>query len=201
MKKNKRLIDVLPLWRVSFLPYIYKRIGGVYISSAQLQSLINEWVDLRKQEMEHMKLRVNHYDMVTFLKEHFLALKKYAQENGIQLQFVTSEEAIDVWFDNQQMQKVVDNLFSHAVQYAPRGGMVTLTINKDVDKVGISVKGLPKCLRGKSLGLALAKEIVELHGGTIGVENIEEGRVAFTFCLPLGYAHFRLEEIKQGIEN
>ena len=200
MKKNKRLIDVLPLWRVSFLPYIYKRIGGVYISSAQLQSLINEWVDLRKQEMEHMKLRVNHYDMVTFLKEHFLALEKYAQENGIQLQFVTSEEAIDVWFDNQQMQKVVDNLFSHAVQYAPRGGMVTLTINKDVDKVGISVKGLPKCLRGKSLGLALAKEIVELHGGTIGVENIEEGRVAFTFCLPLGYAHFRLEEIKQGME-
>ena len=200
MKKNKRLIDVLPLWRVSFLPYIYKRIGGVYISSAQLQSLINEWVDLRKQEMEHMKLRVNHYDMVTFLKEHFFALEKYAQENGIQLQFVTSEEAIDVWFDNQQMQKVVDNLFSHAVQYAPRGGMVTLTINKDVDKVGISVKGLPKCLRGKSLGLALAKEIVELHGGTIGVENIEEGRVAFTFCLPLGYAHFRLEEIKQGME-
>ena len=74
MKKNKRLIDVLPLWRVSFLPYIYKRIGGVYISSAQLQSLINEWVDLRKQEMEHMKLRVNHYDMVTFLKEHFLII-------------------------------------------------------------------------------------------------------------------------------
>ena len=86
--------------------------------------------------------------MGAFLKEHFLVLEKYAQENGVQLQFVTSEETIDVWFDNQQMQKVVDNLFSHAVQNAPRGGMVTLTINKDVDKVGLSVKGLPICLSG-----------------------------------------------------
>ena len=68
MKTNKRLIGILPLWRVSFLPSIYKRIGEVYRSSAQLQSLINEWVDLRKQEMEHMKLRVDHYDMVAFLK-------------------------------------------------------------------------------------------------------------------------------------
>lgn len=199
MKKNKRLISVLPLWRESFLPSIYKRVGGIYKSSSQLQSLVNEWLDFRKQEMGHMKLRVAHYDMVAFLKERFGVFGEYAQKNGVELQFVTSEKTIDMWFDSQQMQKVVENLFYHAVQYTPEGGVITLTINKDVDKIFISVKSLKAILKDMSLGLALAKEIVGLHGGTICVENKEEEGVGFTFCLPLGAAHFRPEEMMQGV--
>lgn len=200
----------------SFSPAIYNRILSMYKSSTQLQSLINELLDFRKQELGYMKIRVIRCDMVAFLKESFLVFEEYAQKNKVQLRFETSEETIDMFFDVKQMQKVVNNLLSNAIKYTPEGGTVILSINKEVDNIVISVKDTGKGIKpedlmhifdsfyqsqdavgGTGIGLALAKGIVDLHGGTIGVEsNVGEGSI-FTFSLPLGCAHYRQEDIME----
>ena len=198
----------------SFSPSINNRILNIYKSGTQLQSLIDELLDFQKQEQGYMKIEVGHYDMVAFVKESIPVFKEYAQKNEVQLQFVTLEEAIDVWFDRKQMQKVINNLLSNAIKYTPKGGVVTLTINKDIEKVVVSVEDAGNGIKpedlvhifdsfyqskdaigGTGIGLALAKGIVELHGGTIRVESKEGEGAMFTFCLPLGSTHYRQEEI------
>ena len=196
MKNNKRITNVFPLLRGSFLPSIHNRIGGIYKSSAQLQSLVNQWLDFQEQEIGHIKLKVSHNDMVAFLKERLLDSKKYAQSNDVQLQFVASEETIDMWFDSKQMQKVIGRLLSRAIKHTPRGGTITLSVSQEIDKATISIKNIGKEHEGRPMDLALAKGIIELHGGRICVESKEEGAI-LTFCLPLGYAHYRLEELRQ----
>lgn len=200
----------------SFPPIVYNRILSVYKSSSQLQSLVDELLDFRKQELGYMKIRVCHYDMIAFLRESFPVFEEYAQKNKVQLRMQTSEERVDVWFDCKQMQKVINNLLSNAIKYTPKGGIVTLSINKDADKVIISVKDTGKgiksedlvhifdsfyqsqdAIEGTGIGLALAKGIVELHGGTICVESKEGEGSLFTFCLPLGCEHYRQEEIME----
>ena len=203
------LLQVRPL-----LPFVYKRILSIYNSGIQLQSLIDELLDFQKQESGYMKIRVRHGDMIAFLKESFLVFEEYAQKNEVQLRLITSEETINMWFDSKQMQKVVNNLISNAIRYTSKGGVVTLIINKSVDKVSISVKDTGKgiksedlphifesfyqsqdAIEGTGIGLALAKGIVELHGGTIGVESKEGEGSIFTFCLPLECTHCCEEEI------
>lgn len=200
----------------SFSPSIYNRILTIYKSSTQLQSLINELLDFRKQELGYMRIRVARCDMVAFLKESFLVFEEYAQKNKVQLRFETSEETIDMFFDVKQMQKVVNNLLSNAIKYTPEGGTVTLSIKKEMESIVISVKDTGKGIKpedlvhifdsfyqsqeaigGTGIGLALAKGIVELHGGTIGVKSNEGEGSIFTFSLPLGCAHYRQEDIME----
>lgn len=204
----------------SFSPSIYNRILSIYKSGTQLQSLINELLDFRKQELGYMKIRVVRCDMVAFLKESFLVFEEYAQKNEVQLRFQSSEENIDMFFDVKQMQKVVNNLLSNAIKYTPKGGMVTLSISKEMENIVISVKDTGKGIKsedlihifdsfyqsqdaigGTGIGLALTKGIIELHGGKIGVESKEGEGTIFTFSLPLGCAHYRPEEIMEEKET
>lgn len=219
MKRNRRFVEML-LQARSCLISRYHRIGDIYRNCLQLQSLINGSFVFRKQELECIKIRVNHYEMIAFLKGCFLVLEEYARKNSVQLQLVTSEAAIDMWFDSKQMQKVINNLLLNAIKYTPGGGIVTLTVNKKIDKVVISVKNIGisstfsdwvhilnsfyrsrDAIEGTEIGLVLAKGIVELHGGTVNVESKEGESAIFSFCLPLGCAHYRPEEMIQDVDG
>lgn len=202
----------------SFVPAVYSRMLNVYKSSMQLQSLITELLDFRKQEQGQMKIKVSPHNIVDFLKEIYLLFKEYAETKGLELNFVSSEKSIEVWYDSKQMQKVINNLLSNAVQYTPKGGSITLSIERKEYGVSVSVsdtgKGIKKgeinnvfdrfyqteatilsSSNGTGIGLALTKGIVELHRGKIYV-NSEEGKGSvFTFELPFGKTHFRPEEI------
>lgn len=202
----------------TFVPAVYNRLLNVYKSSMQLQSLISELLDFRKQEQGHMKIRVTENNLVDFMHENFLLFKEYANDKQIELCFHASEKNILVWFDIKQMQKVINNLLSNALKYTPQGGKIELSVLKVEDKAIIMVKdngyGIPEYEikdifmrfyqtehalnssdRGIGIGLALSKGIVELHHGTIDVESkINEGST-FTIELPLGKDHMKQEEI------
>lgn len=209
----------------SFVPAVYSRILNVYKSSMQLQSLVTELLDFRKQEQGQMKIKVSLHNMVGFLEETFLLFKEYAQTKGIEFSFVSSEERIEVWYDSKQMQKVVNNLLSNAFQYTPQGGSIVLKVEKEENEVVVSVsdtgKGIKKGeivyifdrfyqteatllspAKGTGIGLALTKGIVELHRGNIEVDSEEGKGTVFTFHLPLGYEHFRPEEmVEEGMSD
>lgn len=202
----------------SFMPTVYNRILNVYKSSLQLQSLITELLDFRKQEQGHMKIKVSPHDMVAFLEENYLLFREYAKTRDVDFEFVAPSNSIEVWYDSKQMQKVVNNLLSNAFQYTPKGGKITLQIEQETDRVVISVadtgKGIRKneieyifnrfyqtdatiisSTKGTGIGLALTKGIIELHKGLISVESEEGKGSVFTFFLPLGKAHFHSDEI------
>lgn len=209
----------------SFVPAVYNRILNVYKSCMQLQSLITELLDFRKQEQGHMKIKAAPHDMVAFLRENYLLFLEYANSKEVALEFETSDESVEVWYDSKQMQKVINNLLSNALQYTLKGGTITMQIKKSdaevmvsVSDTGIGIKEnemanifdrfyqteatILSPSKGVGIGLALTKGIVELHRGTISVESEEGKGSVFTFRIPLGSSHFKPEElVEEGMAD
>ena len=103
----------------NFTPGIYNKILSIYKNSLQLRELITELLDFRKQEQGHMKIKVAAHDMVSFLYENYLLFSEYAGTRQITLHFQKDVDALEAWFDQKQMQKVVNNLLSNAVKHTP----------------------------------------------------------------------------------
>lgn len=204
----------------SFTPAIYNKVLGVYKSSVQLRELISELLDFRKQEQGHMKIAVSPQDMINFLYENYLIFSEYGRNKQISLLFMKETESLEVWFDNRQMQKVINNLLSNALKHTSKGGEITVRIGQSGDYVFIEIKDNGQGIEEKELsrifdrfyqiehlestantgtgiGLALTKGIIELHKGTISVSSKPGEGTLFTVKLPLGNTHFTPDQIHE----
>lgn len=122
------------------------------------------------------------------------------------------------YFDREKLEKMLINLLGNAFKFTPEGGKVQLSLQKLGEKAVITVSdsgpGIPsdqlahvfdrffqvdsvvtRSFEGSGVGLALVKELVELHRGTIRVENDPEGGANFFLELPLGRDYLKEEEI------
>ena len=148
----------------------------------------------------------------------FLSFASFAERKKISLQFNTSEEILKLYIDNSKLEKIVNNLLSNAFKFTPEGGRIDFTVEKLSNAVelritdngiGISKDRINKIFdrfyqadsshtrkgEGTGIGLALTKELVELHKGTIQVESVEGEGTTFRVKIPLGKDHLRTEEI------
>lgn len=137
----------------------------------------------------------------------------------------TGHSAVFVYFDHDKIEKVLVNLISNALKFTPHGGTVDVSLTSGhavngVTYVEIAVKdtgtGIPASklpyvfdrfyqvedytrpgYEGTGIGLALVKELVELHHGSVSVQSTEGKGTTFTVRLPLGTAHLDEGEIVQ----
>ncbi len=192
-------------------PSAYSKILNIYKNASNLKALISELLDFRKQEQGHLKLKVSYLNLITFLEEIFLTFNDYAKEKGIEFQFIHEQTEIFIWFDPEQIQKVVNNLLSNAFKYTEKGGKIILSVKDFRNNVefsitdtghGIQPEELKKVFDrfyqsnaeennlGTGIGLALSKGIIEAHHGEIlATSNYKEGST-FTVLLKKGDVHF-----------
>ena len=199
-------------------PSDYSKVLSIYKSSSQLNELISELLEFRKQEQGELALKVSPGNLVKLASEFHLIFEDYARSRGIELGLVKETERLEVWYDGKQLQKVFRNLLSNALKFTPKGGRITIFVgqsdNNAVIRISDTGRGVaPEDLEnifkrfysvgedshdfneGTGIGLALAKGIVEAHHGTISVDS-EVGRgTDFTVLLPLGYNHFTPEQL------
>lgn len=217
-------VDML-LQQKKLQPSIIKRIESISRNTALLTSLINELLDFRKIDNEKLAIKAGEYNIVPFLYEIYTSFEEYADAQKIDFSFHTTDDAILLWYDQSQMQKVFFNLISNAFKYTPKGGRITLSITQDNKRVRISVKdsgiGIASenrdkifdqfyqivtgedsvnILPGTGLGLALTKGILDAHHAEITLESEVNKGSNFEVMLLKGSAHFAENE-KNVLEN
>lgn len=208
----------------TFTPSIYGKVLGIYKSSIQLRELITELLDFRKQEQGHMKIKVRQHNLVNFLYENYLLFLEYASSKQISFNFEKEEDTIEVWYDQKQMQKVINNLLSNALKHTKEEDTISIHVSRKGDHAVIEIKDTGTGIAaaeidkifdrfyqterldslatgaGTGIGLALTKGVIELHHGTIRVESEPEKGSSFIITLKLGNKHFAPGQIVQEAE-
>ena len=177
-------------------------------SRAQAQ-IIDDLLDMSRIISGKIRLNVGSTSLVDVIEAAVGTVRPAADAKGIRLQTVLDSTAGPVLGDFDRLQQVIWNLLSNAVKFTPKGGRVQIAL-KTVDLhlevsvsdtgEGISADFLPfvfdrfrqaesttrRHYSGLGLGLAIAKHLVELHGGTIDVQSPGAGQGAtVTVRLPL----------------
>ena len=179
-------------------------------NSQRLLRLINQVLDLARLQSGVVALNRHTHDLVSFTGGITLAFSPLAEQRGIDLKFKAETDELPATVDAEQLEKVVLNLVSNALKFTPRGGEVLVVVRAMGDShaelavhdtgVGIAPADLPRVFErfyqadssatrryeGTGIGLALAKELVELHTGEIRVESAVGRGSTFTVTLPLG---------------
>jgi len=172
-----------------------------------LLELINDLLDVARIEAGKMVQHRVPTDMGRIIEETVALMGPRAQEQGIHLTH-SCEGLKPVLADPKNMEEVINNLVSNAVNYSPEGGLVMIIarglaeymeIKVEDTGVGISPEELPKIfdkfyrvkhpktrqVMGTGLGLAIVKGVVEAHHGTIDVESVVDRGTTFRVLLPM----------------
>ncbi len=199
-------------------------LGPVIRNGQRLLRLINQLLDLSKLEAGKMTMQASQTDLVQFIKEIASSYESLAAEKKIKYFFYPEAQELSMYLDNEKIEKVIHNILSNAFKFTKENGEVILYLKVENNQhVVISVRdtgiGIPdhqldkvfdrfyqvdssqtRDYEGSGIGMALAKELVELHHGTISVESKEGKGSTFTVRLPLDQKYLRKEEITESAD-
>ena len=176
-------------------------------------------LDLSKLDANKLELRASQSDFVRFSRQLVLSFQTLAEQKGLQLEFQSSEEEIFMYFDDEKMEQILLNLVSNAIKFTPEGGNVKVHLTTSshntvclevVDTgVGLSQEQLPhifdrfyqadsgdtRAFAGTGIGLALTKELVDLHKGSIHASSQKGAGTRMKLELLMGKDHLSEEQI------
>ena len=172
----------------------------ILAESDRMTGLVDELLDISKIDMGRQPLALSETDIRELLYDSIRAVEPAAAASGITIAPDFPEEPVMVKCDDTQMRRAVTNILTNGLRYAhsqlcltcrPDKRNVIIRIQDDGD--GIAEGDLPHIFErfymgksGKSgIGLALTKEIIHLHKGTIRAYNGDGGAV-FEITLPMG---------------
>jgi NtrC-family two-component system sensor histidine kinase KinB len=172
--------------------------------SERLHEILNSLLDISRLEAGRAQLDLRRASPSSIVLEALEPHRRTAQDRGISLQTDIAKDLPDVWVDKNRIGHVFGNLLSNAFKHTPPGGRVTVSASAGEAWVrfqvsdtgeGIPAPFLPRLFEpffrvpgrenetGAGLGLAIAKEIVEVHGGSVAAESREGEGSTFTFTL------------------
>ncbi|MEX2564311.1 MAG: substrate-binding domain-containing protein [Cyclobacteriaceae bacterium] len=184
----------------------------------RLLGLVNQLMDFRKIDHQKMAVKASLQPIAPFIEDIMMAFGKTANDLQVHFKLITECPNLKVWFDTSMMDKVMFNLLSNSFKFVPAKGHVHIFIEEDplpyeaVIKVVDNGPGMEKeeanniferFYQGKpgerkvgtGLGLALSKDLVTLHQGTITAYSSPGESTVFDVRLKLGNAHFKASEL------
>ncbi len=182
----------------------------------RLLGLVDQLLDLSKIDAGKLKLRISQGNLKSILGTLVDSFSYRAQQKKVSFTSVIEDTLDKAWFDRDMVEKIILNLLSNAFKYAPEGGTVKLNArnsqnNQMVLEIINSVDGQTHAnlddffdrfyqgdpqTEGAGIGLALVKELVSLHRGTISANLEDQNHIKFTVTLPVSRAAFNSDEIQ-----
>ena len=196
----------------------------IYRNAERLLRLVNQLMDIRKIDKGQMQLKFQETDIVSFIQDLHYTFAYQANTKHIKLDFHSEVKELKAWIDPKNFDKVILNILSNAFKFTPENGNIQIRlctgndpnaaekalsryfeISIEDDGIGINETELERIFdrfyqirnsQNNSNILHLTRSLVELHHGSITVEN-NQGTPGCRFIvrLPLGKEHLKPEEI------
>ncbi|MFW5909321.1 MAG: ATP-binding protein [Thiohalospira sp.] len=170
----------------------------------RLLALVNDILDLEKVDRGELAFRFRDVDLNTLLQQVVDAHEPYAAQYRATLELVPAPGEPCVRADPDRILQVLANLISNAAKHSPEGGTIRVLAEPRGERIEVRVEdegpGIPEATRkqlfqrftpaaasgrggGSGLGLAIARALVERHGGHLDYVNYAEGGACFFFDL------------------
>jgi signal transduction histidine kinase/DNA-binding response OmpR family regulator len=192
-------------------PHDRERVELVHRNSLRLLKLVNTLLDFSRIEAGRVQASFEPTDLAVFTADLSSAFRSAIERAAMKLVVDCRPVGEPVYVDRDMWEKVVLNLLSNAFKYTLKGS-ITVSLRRVADAAVLAVTdtgvGIPegelhrvfdrfhriegvhgRTHEGTGIGLALVKELVKLHGGTVIVESIHGVGTTFSVSVPLGKAH------------
>ena len=187
-------------------PEFRARYTGVALDKAErLETLINEFFDITRFNLSHLELETQSVDLTRMLQQLVSEFDPMLREKGLSCR-LSLPERLSYRCDPDKMARVFDNLLRNACYYSYPGSAVDIAAREEPGRLVLTFENPGRTIPpeklerlfqqffrldesrsshtgGAGLGLAIARQITEAHGGTIRAES-ENDRVRFTITLP-----------------
>jgi PAS domain S-box-containing protein len=170
-----------------------------------MDRLIRDLLDLASIDAGRFTMDPVEHDAGAIVADDLDLFRPLAAEKSLALQVQGPGEPLPVTCDRARILQVLSNLIGNAIKFTPEGGSIVVRVRREADAAlfsvsdtgpGIRANDLPHLFdrywqvgrssrSGIGLGLAIAKKLVEAHGGFIAVESVVGRGTTFTFTLPL----------------
>jgi signal transduction histidine kinase len=160
----------------------------------KLHALVDDLLDLSRMEAGQLRLSVTRGDLVELARASVEQFQTLASRRGVTVALAAPDHGVEAWVDAGRLEFVLNNLFSNAFKFTPRGGTITLRVLESADALCLEVQDTgagiapdaqehvferfvrfenPLVPRGAGagIGLAMVKGIVEAHGGTVSLHS------------------------------
>jgi signal transduction histidine kinase len=182
------------------------QIEAIQSFAQRMQGIINDLLDLDQIEGGRLAIKLALEDASQLVRDPIEMMQPMARNKGITLSAdVPENRAARIRADRHRISQVISNLVGNAIKFTPSGGTVSVLVRYENNLAeicvsdtgpGMSPESLARAFDrywqdgktahlGSGLGLTIAKGIVELHGGTIGIESVAGQGTTVRFTLPL----------------
>ena len=166
-------------------------------NAERVLGLVDQLLEVARLDAGGLRLRRQRLDLGNFLRQRIAALQPLAERLRVGLRLRAPSSPVELMGDPTQLAKVFDNLLTNALKFSPEGETVDVTVEvTDAERLTVAVRdfgpGIPEdqrekvferfyqaesneALPGAGLGLALARQLTELHGGALSVTRPADG--------------------------
>lgn len=181
-----------------------KGMGVIIRESERLSGLVEELLDFSRLQSGRMRLLVERLDLIAELDEAVYLFTDRARTERKELHYEEIAQLAPVYGDRNRIRQVFVNILDNALKYTGEGGSVTVTPQEDGGFVQVTVAdtgcGIPaehlpnvkkkfykanQLVRGSGIGLAVADEIITMHGGILEIASEEGVGTSVAIRLPL----------------
>jgi signal transduction histidine kinase/ligand-binding sensor domain-containing protein/DNA-binding response OmpR family regulator len=187
-------------------------------NSKRLSKIARELTLVRNKELNELKLLITKNNLCNHINEITLSFKELARKKNIDFIINCPKNLQSAWYDKEKIEHVIYNLLSNAFKFTPKEGNIQINViplnTKKQIKVSVSDSGfgIPKeelelifnlfyqsksnkKTNGSGIGLALTKELVDLHKGKIEVESSPIQGTVFTFIIAINKEAYTSSEL------
>ncbi|WP_207428815.1 sensor histidine kinase [Pedobacter sp. SYSU D00535] len=179
-------------------------------NAGRMLRFFNQLLDLRKVQSGMAELKLSRLELIAFLRKEAGYFVEAAGQRNISIKILSEMTEAFVSVDTEKMDIVIYNILSNALKFSPDNSTVTIIVEKSQGEQKVRIKiqdegpGVPEAelgnifrlyyegkqqgerpLKGTGIGLALAKELIELHGAEIRAQNIRPRGFVVEVVLPL----------------